>query len=117
MPKQTKKPFNPLITVKARVRADDVRFEGNALMDAYFHFGWGEVEIKKCLLRLNDRFYFSNPDKNHYYNSKQHRRYPVEQTQYDYYRAKNLMDGESVYLHLFIREGTTTVIVDSFKPL
>lgn len=118
MPKKPpKKPFNPLALVKASVRAGDVLFAGDSLHDANYFFNWGEEEIKKCVLKLNDRFHFVDPAKNHYYNTKQHRNYPTENTKYDYYRAKNIMDGESVYLHLFIREGTTTVIIDSFKQL
>jgi hypothetical protein len=112
-----KKPFNPLKTVRARVNANDVMIQPDSLQDAQNDFNWSGVEIKQALLKLNDKYYYDNKLKNHYYNTKPHESYPAENTYIDYYRAHNLLDGESVYTHFYIREHKTTVIINSFKEL
>ena len=112
-----KKPYNPLKTVRARINSNDFRIQQDALEDAHNDFNWTGVEIKKAILKLNDRYYFDNKLKNHYYNTKPHEIYPAENTFIDYYRAHNLLDAESVYTHFYIREHQTTVIINSFKEL
>ncbi len=112
-----KKPFNPLKTVRARVNANDGKIQPDALQDAYNDFNWSGIEIRQALLKLNDRYYFDDKQKNHYYNTKPHAAYPAENTFIDYYRAHNLLDGESVYTHFYIREQQTKVIINSFKEL
>jgi anaerobic selenocysteine-containing dehydrogenase len=103
--------------VRQRVNFDDIYIDPDALQEARDDFKWCRDEIKKCLLKLNDKYYFENKTKNHYYNSKPHKKYPTGKTFYDYYRAYQLLDGENVYTHFFIREQSTTVTIDSFKDL
>lgn len=116
-PTTVKKPYNPLKTVRARINNNDFRIQQDALEDAHNDFNWTGVEIKKAILKLNDRYYFDDKQKNHYYNTKPNEIYPEENTFIDYYRAHNLLDGESVYTHFYIREHQTTVIINSFKEL
>lgn len=76
-----------------------------------------QTQSDKFAITQTDRYYFENKQKNHYYNTKPHDIYPAENTFIDYYRAHNLLDGESVYTHFYIREHQTTVIINSFKEL
>lgn len=101
----TKKPFNPLKTIRSRVNVNDVMIQPDALQDAHNDFNWSGIEIKQALLKLNDRYYFEDKQKNHYYNTKPHAAYPAENIFIDYYRAHNLLDGESVYT-LFTSESS-----------
>lgn len=117
MAKEPKKPFNPLKRIRQRVNANDINIHPNALQDARDDFKWCRDEIKKCLLRLNDKYYFEDKQKHHYYNTKAHLRYPKENTFYDYYRAHQLLEGENVYTHFYVRENQNTVIIDSFKDI
>jgi hypothetical protein len=110
-------PKNVLKDVKARVRAGDVVINPDVLQDAYDAFGWWDTEIKQCLLHLNDQYYYANPQKNHFYKSEPHNLYPAENTYIDFYRAHEIMQGESVYTHLYVRENTSKVTVNSFKEL
>jgi hypothetical protein len=112
-----KKPKNPLAAVKARVIAGDVVVNPDVVQEAYDDFGWYDPEIRKCLLKLNDRYYYRDRLRNHFYKFEEHWRYPEENTYIDFYRAHKIMDGESVFTHLYVREATTTVIVNSFKEL
>ena len=50
-------PYYPLKDVKQLIRTNRIEIRGNALGKAIFHFGWGPAEIKKCILKLNDRPY------------------------------------------------------------
>ena len=121
-PTDTKKPANPLATVKLRVEANDMVFDysdpdKNPLRTAFYDFGWYEEDIKKALLRLNDRFHNDDPPKNHFHKHAPHRDYPAEDTHVDYYKAYKLMSKCDVYTHLHIRENTTRLVVDSFHQL
>jgi hypothetical protein len=111
------KPKNALCDVKALVKAGHVVVNPDVLQDAYDDFGWWDTEIKQCLLLLNDRYFYDNEQSNHYYNSKTHDRYPKEVTFIDYYRAHKIMQNESIYTHIYIRENTATLTVNSFKEL
>jgi len=119
MPTSTtvKKPYNPLRTVRSRINANDITIRPDALQDALDDFSWRGSDIKKALLNLNDRYYYDNKFKNHYYKTAPHDKYPDENTFVDCYRAHNLLDGENVYTHLYIREHQTSVIINSFKEL
>jgi len=112
-----KKPKNPLRFIRARVNADDVRIQPNAVQEAYDDFEWGRAEIKKCLLKLNDRYYYLDRLKNHFYKHEPHAVFPQEDTHIDFYRAHEILDKESVFTHLYVREKHTTVVVNSFKEL
>lgn len=112
-----RRPKNLLRTVKAQIIAGDVVLNPDVIQDAYDAFGWDDEDIKKCLLRLNDRYYFIDRNRNHFYKFEPHALFPEENTYIDFYRAFRIMDGESVYSHLYIRESSTTVIVNSFKEL
>lgn len=101
-------PYHKLNTVKAQIRAGNFTLRPNAIQCADADFGWTPFDIQKCLLKLNH---------SHWVKSKRHTNYPHENTMMDYYRAPNIMDHESVYTHIYIREGQTRVIVSSFKEL
>lgn len=116
-PTTVKKPYNPLKTVRARIHADDITIRPDALQDAMDDFNWRGADIKKALLNLNDKYYYDNKFKNHFYKYEPHESYPAENTYIDFYRGHNLLDGENVYTHLYIREHQTTVIINSFKEL
>lgn len=111
------KPRNPLNVVRGRVNANDICIRPDAFQEAQDDFNWTGDEIKKCLLKLNDRYWFDDKIKNHFYKYEKHTNYPAENTHIDYYRAHKILDNESVYTHFYIRENTTRVIVNSFKEL
>jgi hypothetical protein len=111
------KPYHALSVVKKRVRDGDVLLRQNALSRAYSDFNWGGEEIKQCLLKLNDRVHTIDPERNHYYKTERHRHFPTENTMMDYYKAKRIMFNESIYTHIYIRDGQSTLIVSSFKDL
>lgn len=121
-PTDRKKPANPLNTVKKRVKENDMLFDysdpyKNPLNTAFYHFGWHEDDIKKALLRLNDRYHSDDPPNNHFHKHAPHRDYPKEDTHVDYYKAYNLMLKCDVYTHFHIRENRTQLVIDSFHQL
>jgi len=108
-----KKPANQLKTVKERVIGRDVKITDRALDTADNDFGWDSYEICSCILKLNDRYHYDNPPKNHFKKHEEHRKSPG--SYYDHYKAYKLYDNEDVYTHLHIIKDTTRVIIDSFK--
>ncbi len=87
------KPSYPLKDVKQLIRANHVFIQPNAIVDAWDDFGWRSDDIKKCLLKLNDKYYSHNREKNHFHKTKPHRQFP--DTMLDYYKAKNIMGNNS----------------------
>lgn len=121
-PTHRNKPANPLLTVKDRVVNNDILFDyndpdKNPIYTAFYDFGWHEEDIRKALLRLNDRLHADDPSRNHFEKHRPHRDYPTEDTHVDYYKAYNLMSKCDVYTHFHIRANTTRLIVDSFHQL
>lgn len=108
-------PYHPLKEVKTKIRSGDVFLKPNAINEARYDFNWGPSDIKRCLLKLNDREHRTNPDKNHYYKTEKHRHFP--HTMMDYYKARRVMEGESIYTHYYIKRGDTEVVVSSFHEL
>src|SRR6266567_725821 len=96
-----KKPYYPLAEIKEKIRDGHLEIKPNALDDAWDIFGWGPNEIRKCLLKLNDRDYTADKNNNHFYKTEAHRRLP--HTMMDYYKAENIMDNESIFTHIYIR--------------
>jgi hypothetical protein len=66
-------------------------------------------------LKLNDKDYSADKENNHFYKKEAHRHIP--NTMMDYYKAKNIMDGESVYIHLYIQNSNGKVVISSFHEL
>ena len=94
------KPSYPLRDVKALIKEDKVYINPDAAQDAYDDFGWSTKEIKKCISKLNDRYYSDNHRKNHFHKTEPHRKFP--NTMVDSYRAVNIMEGSNVYTHFYI---------------
>lgn len=109
------KPHYPLKDIKSLIKANHYRFNPNALESGHWDFGWGPTEMTKVILRLNDRWYKSNPEKNHFYKTKPHKTIP--NTKMDYYKVKNGYEGHSIYTHLYIRIESGMLIISSFKEL
>lgn len=121
-PSNKRKPANPLKTVKERIRMDDIYFDSqigrkDPLQTAYWNFGWQEDDIKKALLKLNDKYHSDDPQYNHFYKHEPHKDFPGEDTHMDHYKAYNLMDKMDVYTHFHIREKETTVVISSLHQL
>jgi len=108
-------PYYPLASVKAKIRAGELEIKRNAQDRARDAFGWGPDEIKKCLLKLNDKDHSADKQHNHFYKQERHRHLP--HTMIDYYKARAIMDGEDVYIHLYISLRDNKVIVNSFHEL
>jgi hypothetical protein len=101
--------------VKALIRADDLLITRNAIRYALNDFGWGASNIKKCLLKLNDRYYNDDPQKNHFYKTEAHKQIP--NIMMDYYKAQNIMAGINVYTHFYIHPEDGRLIINSFKEI
>ncbi len=99
-------PYHPLKTVRSRIRAGDVKVNADVLQDAWDYFNWDAEDIKNCLLKLKEK---------HWYDTKEHWLFPG--TMIDFYRATNIMDGEDVYTHFYIKKGETKLIINSFHEL
>ncbi len=108
-------PFYPLKDVKALLKANHYQLNDPPLQDAHNHFMWGPKDIKKCLLRLNDKLHKNDPEKNHYHKTEQHREFPA--TKMDYYKIRNAPEGNMVYTHFYIRGFDGKLIISSFKRL
>jgi hypothetical protein len=93
----------------------DVLIQPDVLEDAEYDFGWDAEKIKKCILKLNDWPHAEDKDKNHFDKATPHRRFP--DTMVFSYRARDIMDGYSVYTHLYIHPDTGMVVINSFKEL
>ena len=100
-------PYHDLKNLKLQIRAGDFTLRPNAIQGAE-DLGWTPLDIQRCLLKLQN---------NHWVKTERHDRYPAENTMMDYYRARNIMDGESIYTHIYIRHNQTRVIISSFKEL
>ncbi len=96
------RPFNSLQDVKKMLRNGNYRVNGNALQSAWDDFLWGNKDIARALMNL---------DESMCYKSEKH--HSLSPSVVDYYRADGLMDGEDVYTHFYVREGK--VIISSFK--
>jgi uncharacterized protein YxjI len=108
-------PSYALKDVKALIKADNILFGRDAFRYALVEFGWHVDEMKKCLLKLNDRYHFDDPQKNHFYKTANHFSFP--NTMMDYYKAKNILQGFDIYTHFYIHPEDGRLIVDSFKDL
>jgi hypothetical protein len=112
---QSNCPYYPLDGIQEKIRDGHFEINRNALDDARSIFGWGSGQIKICLLKLNDRDYTADKYNNHFYKKEADRHIP--HTMMDYYKAKNILDGESIYTHFYVRSSDGKVIVSSFHEL
>lgn len=110
-----RRPSYALKDVKALIRADDFYITRRALEYALNDFGWDESDIKKCVLKLNDRYHRDSPLKNHFYKTEEHTFFP--NTMMDYYKAQNIEAGINVYTHFYIRPDDGKLTINSFKEL
>lgn len=108
-------PSYPLKEIKTLIRKNKIYIQPNALQDAYDDFGWRASEIKKCLLKLNDKYHLDNRNKNHFHKTEPHDNFP--NTMMDYYKAVDIMEGFNVYTHFYIHPNFGNLIVSSFKEL
>lgn len=69
----------------------------------------------RCLLRLNDRLYLNDPEKNHFYKTEVHTLFAP--TMMDYYKIKKGPEGNSIYSHFYINSRSGMLIIPSFKEL
>jgi hypothetical protein len=119
MPKRPKrpkpKPHYPLSELKKLIGEDKVYFEPDATKDAWDDFAWKSDDIKKCLLKLNDKYHSDDRKNNHFHKTEDHRDFP--NTKMDYYKCENIMEGMNVYTHFYIHPNFGNVFVMSFKEL
>lgn len=109
-------PLHPLKDVKKLLREpNSVSINPNAVSDAWDDFGWRPEEIKKCLLKLNDKDHSLNKEENHFYKTARHHK--IRNAMVDVYKAKNIMEGADVYTHIYIHPTSGMLIVNSFHKL
>jgi len=111
----SRKPHYALRDVKTLIKTGRIQINSDAASDAFNDFGWRTEDMKKCLLKLNDRPHRIN-SKNHYYKTKPHYRFRTG-TLMDYYKAINIMEGNDVYTHFYIHPHTGKLVISSFKEL
>jgi len=75
----------------------------DAIRGAYTSFGWGIADIRKAILKLQQK---------HFYKTAKHFGNP--KIYVDYYKARGLM-GENVYIHLHVYDGC--LVIESFKEI
>ncbi len=71
--------------------------------------------MNRVVLGLNDRDYSVSPEKNHFYKTDPHETIP--NTMMDYYKVRNGLEGNSIYIHLYINNMSGQLIISSFKRL
>ena len=108
-------PTYSLKLVKEKVRNNEWKPSDDALNDAWSDFGWDVSDMAKVLLKLNPRDHDLNRQRNHFYKSDTFN--DQNHLLLDFYKARNIKDGENVYIHLYIRAEDNKVIVNSFKEL
>lgn len=108
-------PHYPLQRIKDLLRANHYSVYDSALQTAHNDFLWGPKEIVACLLKLNNRLYRDNPEKNHFHKTEPHRSSPG--TKIDFYKIKNAPEGNEVFTKFFIRESDGQLFIQSFKRL
>jgi hypothetical protein len=109
------KPYYPIKDVKLLIKANHFHFNDNALEDGYNCFRWGPEQMSATILRLNDRWYLSDPSKNHFYKTEPHSTIP--NTKMDYYKIQNGLEGNKIYTHLYIHPTSNMLVISSFKEL
>jgi len=102
-----KKPSYPLKEIKRLIREEPVIINEDAQNDAYYDFKWKPEDIKKCILKFNDKY--------HFWKTEKHGKYPG--VMMDYYKAYNIMDGFNVYTHFYISPQTGFLTISSFKEI
>ncbi len=101
-------PSYPLETVFEMIKSGQVEIKQiPALETALYHFGWERAEIEMCLLRLKPK---------HFRKTKEHKSFKTK-VMMDYYKAKNIMEGNDVYTHFYIHPRTGFLTISSFKEL
>lgn len=108
-------PHYSLKDVKRLIRDGDIQIQPNALQSAYNDFGWEPENIKKCLLKLNGKLHTADRKNNHFYKTDPHKRFP--NTEMDYYKAMNIMQGFNIYTHFYIHPNSGKLVISSFKEL
>ena len=108
-------PHYPLSNVKNLIRQREIRIRPNAAQRAYDDFGWTTAEIKKCLLKLNDKYHPDDREKNHFHKTEDHRN--ILNTKMDYYKCQGIMEGMNVYTHFYIHPNSGKLIINSFHEL
>jgi len=111
----SQKPSYSLKNVKQLIRANNVLINQNAMVDAWNNFGWRPEDIKRCLLKLNDKYHSHNRERNHFHKTAPHHQF--SDTTVDYYKAKNIMEKANVYTHFYIDPDSGMLIISSFKEL
>ena len=108
-------PHYPLLNVKNLIRQGQILIRRNAAERALNDFGWTSDEIKRCLLKLNDKYHPDDPRRNRFYKTEEHRNFP--NTKMDYYNCQGIMEGMNVYTHFYIHPNSGKLIINSFHEL
>jgi hypothetical protein len=109
-------PHYPLKNVKDIIQRDtgwSVEATPEASEDALYDFGWGIEEMKQCILKLNDRPYYEDRNKNHFVKTGPHKFIP--NTKVDSYRAKKILQENDIFTHFYIHPNTGNLVINSFK--
>lgn len=106
MPRISPRPTYNLGAVKKLVREGKCEFTRNAINRARKDFGWGPEEIKNCILSLTGS-HFDKPD------SADWDQYLV----FDIYKARKVYQNKDVYLHFYITDQGTLLIINSCHRL
>ena len=110
------KPHYPLSDVKKLIREGrKIKIKPNATSRAWDDFGWKSDDIKKCLLKLNDKYHPDDKKNNHFHKTEDHRNF--SNTMMDYYKCQDIMEGMNVYIHFYIHPDSGKLIISSFHEL
>ena len=101
--------------VKPRLVARLFLFNDDVLEDGNWFFRWGGEQMRNALLTLNDEWYKSDPENNHFYKTEPYHTFP--NTMMDYYKITNGPEGNSIYTHFYIHPNTGRLVISSFKEL
>lgn len=113
--KSNPKPHYPLSNVKKLIKEGKFLIRPNAIQYAWDDFGWKPADIKKCLLKLNDKYHPDDQKNNRFYKTEDHRNF--SNTKMDYYKCQDIMEGMNVYIHFYIHPDSGKLIISSFHEL
>jgi hypothetical protein len=92
-------PHHPLKKVRERINDGEVTIRSNAVQKAWTDFGWGHTEMLAAVTRLNISHFWKTEPSLH-----------VPDTMLDFYKARNLYEGEDVFIHLYISDADRLII-------
>ena len=102
--------------MKGLLKTENYKFSGKSLETAEEDFGWGPDDIINCLKKLNGRHYVDDPVHNHYFKTDPHHT-DRKITKMDIYKAREIMEGFSIYTHFCIDPSDDFLDISSFHKL